>query len=204
MTPDVRAEHDESPVEILPADYFRPLTLHEYFPHEAPLEVDVGSGPGAFLIAMARRHPERNFLGIERLLGRVRKTCRAAERLGLANVRLLRVENFYAVRYLLPPQSVSVFHVGFPDPWPKRKHWNRRMVNAEFLDAIAAALVPDGELRIKTDDLPYFKQMQTVFAARDDFREIAWPPEPDYPQTNFERGFRAQGLPVYSLRLVKR
>lgn len=189
-------------VELLPHSYFAPLVLSEVFPNAARLEVDVGSGPGRFLLAMAQKHPERNFLGLERLLGRVRRSCGAASRLGLQNVRLLRVENYYAVRYLLPPASVAVFHVGFPDPWPKRKHWPRRLVNADFLAAAARALAPGGELRIKTDDAPYFASIGKTVAACPAFREIEWQEDPDYPLTNFERTFRARGQPIHRLRLV--
>ncbi|MEA3189214.1 MAG: tRNA (guanine-N7-)-methyltransferase [Chthoniobacter sp.] len=193
----------ECGVEIVPHDYFDRLRLDEHFPRVAPLEVDVGSGSGGFLIAMARRHPDRNFLGIERLLGRVRKTCEVASRLGLPNVHVLRVESAYAMEHLLPPASVRVFHVAFPDPWPKRRHWPRRLVNRVFLDAAAAALEPGGEIRFKTDDLPYFSHIASVARAHAAFREIESLAEPDYPETNFERRFRAKGAPIYCLWLVK-
>ena len=190
-------------MEFVPADYFAPLDPTALFSRDAPLEVDVGSGPGAFLLEMARRFPERNFLGIERLYGRVRKTCEKAARLGLTNVRLLRVEIAYSIQYLLPHGSVSVLHLAFPDPWPKRRHWPRRLVNADFLTAAAAALMPGGELRIKTDDASYFAHMRILIETREEFRELEWLHDADYPQTNFERGFRDQGVAIHCLRLVK-
>ena len=80
----------------------------------------------------------------------------------------------------------------------------RRLVcNAGFLDAISAALRVRGELRIKTDDAPYFAHIRTTLTNRDDFQEVAWPDDPDYPQTNFERRFRATGTPIFHLRLRK-
>ena len=193
-------------IELIPENYFAPLDIAVAFGRASPprpLEVDVGAGEGSFLLAIAQRHPERNFLGIERLLGRVRKICRRAERFGLENVRVLRLENSYAVRYMLPPRSVSKFHVSFPDPWPKRRHWRRRLIQPEFLDAIAAALVTSGELRIKTDDAPYFEHIRAVLSAQRDFCEHPWPNEEDEPVTDFERGFVARGLPIYRVRLVK-
>src|SRR5205823_5514425 len=102
-----------------------------------------------------------------------------------------------------PPESVSKFHVLFPDPWPKRRHWRRRLIQPEFLDAIAAALVAGGELRIKTDDAPYFEHIGTMLGARQDFREEPWPDELDEPTTDFERGFVVRSLPIYRVRLVK-
>src|SRR5215210_6250198 len=99
---------DAEAIELVPEDYFQPLNRAAIFARsDAPLEVDVGSGDGSFLVAMAERYPERNFLGIERLVGRVRKTCRRAAQRGLQNVRVLLIENAYAVRHLLERESVS-------------------------------------------------------------------------------------------------
>lgn len=190
-------------IELIPADYFKPLDISAAFARHAPLEVDVGSGEGSFLLALAQQRSNHNFLGIERLLGRVRKTCRRAARLGLENVRILRLENSYSVRFMMPPSSVTTFHILFPDPWPKRRHWRRRLIQPDFLDAVSAALVTHGELRIKTDDAPYFAYIREVLKARSDFRETMWPDEEEYPQTDFERGFVARGLPIYRVRLVK-
>ena len=101
-------------VEFMPADYFARQLLTDIFPRPGPLEIDLGSGEGAFIIAMAKRHPERNFLGVERLLGRVRKVCRAIARNGaltrqaLLQVHLHRVSNLaatstWSLRALLEP-----------------------------------------------------------------------------------------------------
>lgn len=198
-----RAEIDPASVEIVPETFFAHLPLADLFRRAVPLEIDVGSGPGAFILAMAQHFPTHDFLGLERLVGRVRKTCRAASRLGLDNVRVLRVESNYAVRFLIPPASVRVFHVAFPDPWPKRRHWPRRLVNEEFLDALALALETGGELRVQTDDAPYFAHMRALFMKCRDLRQLEWPEDPHYPQTNFERRFRARGMPIYRTRLVK-
>jgi tRNA (guanine-N7-)-methyltransferase len=190
-------------VEFVPADYFARQKMEDIFARPAPLEVDLGSGEGAFLLAMAARHPERNFLGVERLLGRVRKTCRAIARQRLANARIVRIETAYALRYLLPLASVSTAHVGFPDPWPKRYHQRRRLIQDGFMEALHGILAEGGELRVKTDDLPYFQWMEKIFARAKGFERIDWPDDPDYPMTNFERRFIAQGLPVHRARLRK-
>ena len=96
------------------------------------LEVELGSGDGSFLAQRAAAYPERNFLGVERLLGRLRKLDRKARRAGLTNVRLLRIEAGYFLEYLLPATSVHALHLYFPDPWPKRKHRKNRLVNERF------------------------------------------------------------------------
>jgi len=193
-------------VEFLPEDYCARLDLATLFPgrETEPLELDLGCGDGAFLVEMAKRFPERNFLGVERLLGRVRRTCKGLAREGAANARVIRLESHYLVRYLLPPGSVSVFHVMFPDPWPKRRHHVKRLIQTAFLDDIAVALAPGGELRLTTDDAPYFQHMRKVFEAHPGFTQEPWTPGPDYPQTDFEAIFRCHALPIYRALLRKR
>lgn len=192
-------------IEWIPQNFLEPLDLNAVFANgEAPLEVDAGCGDGAFLIARAGRFPQRNFLGTERLFARTQKVCRKASRAMLKNVRLLRVETHYTVRYLLPRASVSKFHVSFPDPWPKRRHWQRRLVNSDFLNDVHAALIANGELRLTTDNRDYFEWMRNVAAAAHrNFEAVDWETDSDYPQTNFERRFRAEGLPIYRMLLRK-
>jgi tRNA (guanine-N7-)-methyltransferase len=192
-------------VELLPDDYFARLDIAALFPGRegAPLEVDLGSGDGAFLVEMAKRFPERNFLGVERLLGRVRRTCRKLACAGACNARVIRLESHYLIRYLLPPGSVQIFHVMFPDPWPKRRHHAKRLIQTAFLDDAQTALAPGGELRLTTDDAPYFQYMRKVFEAHPGFAEEPWTPGPDYPRTDFEAMFRSHGLPIHRALLRK-
>ncbi len=159
-----------------------------------PLEVEVGCGDGSFLIRYAQAHPERNFFGIERLLGRVRKTDRKGRRAGLANLRLLRLEASYSVEYILPVAAASAMHIYFPDPWPKRRHHERRLINAPFVTAACRALLPGGRLYLRTDDLDYFKQMGEVCRACPTLREVETPAELAAVITDFERNFLARGV----------
>jgi len=191
-------------VQFEPADYAARAKMSDLFERVAPFEVDIGSGEGTFILTMAERHPERNFLGIERLLGRVRKTSRAVARREFGNVRMLRLEIAYALRYVLPLESVSVAHVLFPDPWPKRYHHPRRLIQDGFMEAMHGILVAGGELRIKTDDEPYFLWMEKVLAKAKGYERLEWPEDlDDYPTTDFEARFVAQGLPIYRARLRK-
>ena len=205
---DFKLKHDApiepDSVEFTPADYFAQLPLKEMFDREAPVQVDLGCGYGAFLVAMAKANPECNFLGVERLVGRVRKACKRAANARLRNVRVLCLEGLYTISKLIPPGSISVVHVMFPDPWPKRKHRRRRLVEGEFLDAARVALRAGGELRLTTDDADYFEQMKKAAAAHQGFAEIPWPDDPAYPRTDFEKHFRAQGLAIHRLLLRRR
>ena len=134
------------------------LDLEKIFGRKAPLHVDLGCGDGLFLCALAQRLPDENFLGIERLLGRIRSAARKAA--SLDNVQLLQMESFYAVRYLLPAESVETFYLLFPDPWPKRRHHRRRIVTLDFLKSIHAALEHNGVIYIATDHLDYFRKIK--------------------------------------------
>jgi tRNA (guanine-N7-)-methyltransferase len=184
-----------------PVDCFHRASLTEIFERPAPLELDLGCGDGAFILGMAKLHPDRNFLGTERLLGRVEKVCRAIAREHLTNCRILRLESLYSVKWLLPPGSASVVHVGFPDPWPKRHHHPRRLIQDEFLTALHQVIAPGGEVRIKTDDKPYFMWIEQVIGRAKGFERIEWEDDPAYPKTDFEQHFIAQGLPVYRAKL---
>ncbi len=190
-------------MELFPPSILEPLSLGEIFRPDRPLEVDLGSGAGKFLVGSALRFPDRNFLGIERLLGRVRKTCRAASEVGLTNLRVLRLELDYTVRYLLPENSVWRFHLNFPDPWPKRRHHTRRVVDGEFLEAIHRSLIDSGELWIKTDHEAYFQQITKAGAGSNLWQPMHWADE-GYPLTDFEEQFLVKELPIYRLRLCKR
>src|SRR5688572_3512508 len=109
------------------ASIMEPLELRALFGDDHPVEVDLGSGDGGFLLAYATTHRDRNFIGVERLLGRLRKIDRKGRRAGLEHIRLIRLEAAYLVQYLLPPASIAAMHIYFPDPWPKRRHWPRRL-----------------------------------------------------------------------------
>jgi len=189
-------------LEIIPTDILESLSFAAIFENERPIEIDLGSGSGRFLIEAARQYPERNFFGVERLLGRVRKTLRAASRLGLTNVRVLRLEIDYTIRFLLSPGSVSRLHLSFPDPWPKRRHSRRRLVDEEFLAASASALAVGGELWIKTDHADYFQRITKAVDSRKDFF-VCVPWSEEYPRTDFEETYRSQNLSIYQLRLRK-
>jgi tRNA (guanine-N7-)-methyltransferase len=188
-------------VELIPESYIRRLDLPKIFGRTARLHVDLGCGNGSFLVDVAARMHEKNFLGIERLLGRVRSATRKAARLN--NVRILRAETSYAVRYLLPEQSVEVFHLLFPDPWPKRRHQRRRLVTADFLHAICAALVENGILRIATDQADYFERMRRLAEKSKDFAVIELNDGDGFPASTFEKKFKSEGGPIYRLELRK-
>ncbi len=194
--------HNESkpfpPIKVIfiPPDYFRELRKEEIFADASrPLDIDIGCGDGSFLQQLATFHPERNFLGLERLLGRVEKTSRRIQRAGLANARVLRLESSYSVGWLLPVRSVSRAHLLCPDPWPKKSHRKHRIINQpEFVDGLERVLESEGEFLLKSDDADFFENAVEVMAAHPAFSRIDWPEDAFfYPQTAFEKQWLALG-----------
>jgi len=174
------------------------LDLAQLFGRSASLQVDLGCGDGSFLCELAQQFPHKNLLGIERLTKRVDKVRRKAEK--IENVRVVRADTLFAVRDLLPENSVEAFYLLFPDPWPKRRHQQRRIFTREFLDAIAAALEQNGVLHVATDQLDYFRQIERLSRTDSKFAIV----DRDgvvLPATKFERTFREQDLPIYRLTL---
>jgi tRNA (guanine-N7-)-methyltransferase len=170
------------------------LDLGQMFPLRQPLEIELGSGDGSFLAQYAGLHRERNFIGVERLLGRLRKLDRKAMRLGLENVRAMRIEASYFLERLLPPGSAEAVHIYFPDPWPKRRHHKNRLINEQFPLLARQALANGGVIYLRTDDADYFGRMKEVFGACAFFAETPTPEELAITLTDFERGFLAKGI----------
>jgi tRNA (guanine-N7-)-methyltransferase len=163
--------------------------------------LDVGCHKGTFLAAMAQAFPDTGFLGIERQPGRVERTLAKIQRLGIGNAWVVQAEGIGALREWMPAHALAVMHVSFPDPWPKRRHERRRLVNASFLDDARALLRPDGVLRLMTDDAAYFAAMAEAARASGSFAEIAWDDGRDYPPTEFQKKFAAIGKPLHRLAL---
>jgi len=187
-----------------PGNWFEPLDWHRVFAQEQPIEIDLGCGKGSFLIWAARTSPQRNFLGVERLLRRLRRVDRKAARAGLNNVRLIRVEVAYLVSKLVPDASVSTYHILFPDPWPKRRHHARRLINASFLSDVHRTLATDGVVNCATDHGEYFDWIQGEFQKNGQFAAKETEVLPPEAWTDFERDFLAAGKRVYRCRWQKR
>lgn len=172
------------------------IDLTALFQKPQPLEVELGCGDASFLVEYARLHPEQNFVGVERLLGRLSKLHRKGSRAGLSNLRGVRIESAYFLQYLLPPHAASALHVYFPDPWPKKKHRKHRLINEGFPGLARAALTPGGVVYLRTDDPDYFAQMTEVFGASKAFQNVETPDRLAAVFTDFERDFNALGIPT--------
>ncbi len=181
-----------------------PLGWPEIFGRTAPVDVEIGSGKGKFLLEIAAEQPERDFLAVERAGKYHRLCCDRAARRGISNVRLLRTTAEDLLFRLLSEESVERFFILFPDPWPKKRHHKRRLIKEDVVAALRTALVPGGLLLVKTDHEGYSEVIAEVLGAADGFTRLD--PEEAYaglPITGFEEKYRKQGRQVYPFALQK-
>lgn len=188
---------------------------------DRPVELEIGSGKGTFLIQHAKLHPEVDYLGLEWAKAFWRYAADRARRHGLDNVRLVRCDADMFVRHYVPDATFRQVHIYFPDPWPKKRHHKRRLIQAAFLRELHRVLIPAapgaagvlGEtacLRIATDHADYFQWMQDHAAEVQDLfdREPFVSPESagegELVGTNFERKYRLEGRPFHGMILRKR
>jgi len=170
-------------------------------PDAPPLTLDIGCHRGYFLEAMATAHPGRNFLGIERLSERVLRTRNRLQRAQLTNAEVVSFDGAEAVASL-PKQSIDEIHVLFPDPWPKRRHSGRRLVNAAFIVACTRILKAGSLLRIVTDHHDYARQIELTLSAQTTL-ELTHE-HLEFPPTAFQMRFEAQEKKVNNFALRKR
>ena len=190
--------------EFVPPHYFKRLERDEILHGDRPLEIDLGCGDGSFLINLAKHHPERDFIGVERLLGRCKKVAKKIKRAELDNAKILRLDSKYVVEWLLPAASVSRIHLLCPDPWPKLKHHRRRLVQVPFLTAIKTALAPNGEFLFMTDHEEYFEYACEQIHTSQLFNILPWTDDSFfYPKTDFQIQWEAEGKSMHRIRCIK-
>ena len=166
------------------------------------LVLEIGFGRGEFLLDLAARRPEIAMLGVEVSFKRVLKMARKLARSGLANVRLLEARGEVVVRDLLPLACSSEIWINFSDPWPKKRHAGRRLIQPSFVGDAANCLRPGAMLHVATDDVPYALQIDAVLGAEpkleNAFAPDRWRPEvPGLFCTGYEAEWRAEGRPLH-------
>ena len=182
---------------ITVTDPCQPLPLT--FDASRPLEVEVGCGKGRFLTSRAKAHPDRDFLGIERMLGRVHSFDEKCRRLKITNAHVLRLEALYTFWYLLPSHGVRTVYVFFPDPWPKKKHHSHRLFGPLFLKALWKRLETGGRIEFATDHEEYFRfVVDECFSRASEFIRVDPMERGQEEWTEFETRFRDRGLPIFS------
>ena len=143
----------------------QPVDLDSIFGRRAPRVLEIGFGNGENLAALAQAHPDRDYLGIEVHRPGVGRLLRAADASGLTNVRVLCHDAVEFLERQLPSHSLDAVLILFPDPWPKKRHHKRRLIQPAFVELVADRLKPGGILRLATDWAPYAAQMLEVLSA---------------------------------------
>lgn len=190
-------------VETLP----RPLDFAALFGNAHLVELEIGMGKGTFLTQQSKLHPEINYFGVEYARWFWRYASDRLRRNKCENVRTVRAEAMYFVREFVADAALSVLHIYHPDPWPKKRHHKRRLLQQPFLDQIQRILKPDGLLRIVTDHKEYFEQIDALIKASPlkivDYTPPAWANEGELIGTNFERKYILEGRQRYAIAAVK-
>lgn len=190
-------------------DLPQPWDAAQLFEREAPLEVEVGSGKGLFLESAARGMPDHNFLGIEIARNYARFSAARLAKRSLPNAVMIHGNGERLFDERLPGDSLTAVHVYFPDPWWKKRHRKRRVMNERFLQNVVRTLKPEGKLHFWTDVEEYFTVTLELINASTPLAGPLEVPEReplhdlDF-RTHFERRMRLSGEPVYRSEFVKR
>lgn len=186
-----------------------PGTLNDMFERSQPLEVEIGAGKGRFLIHRAQANPDINFVGFDYVWKYLKIGWQRVVKRGLPNLLFFKAEANEIVEHLIPDESVSVFHVYFPDPWHKRRHHKRRLLTPEFFTQLHSRLLPGGKLEIATDNFDYMIAFKSSLVEAD---EAIWSSMRDTVNTrllnpefatNFELKYEAEGRDLYYFELEK-
>jgi len=172
------------------------------FPTVQPLYLELGAGYGHFLLDMARRHPERNFLGLELKYKRVYRGAEKVRDQGLTNIQFMRFDALILDQAFMPEELEGVY-INFPDPWPKSHHAVKRMVSPQLVARLEQLLTIGGQVQLKSDYEPYRELFPEAFVGSG-FEQTghvadlgAWSRPEENIQTTYEKRFRKQGLPCF-------
>jgi len=205
-TGQVRALAELAPRFVLPFAP-QPLDARAVFGRDAPLVVEVGFGMGAATAAIAAAQPERDFIGIEVHEAGVGALLQRIDAQQLTNLRIVRHDAVEVLRDMIAPGTLAGVNLFFPDPWPKKRHWKRRIVQPSFAALVASRLARGGVWHCATDWQSYAEQMLEVLAAEPALANTArdFAPRPaQRPLTKFEQRGLALGHGVWDLVFARR
>ena len=200
---------DYPEISLKPEDFNGKVDFFRIFGRLGPIHIEVGSGKGTFLLHQAKAQPNDNFLGIEWARRYYRYAVDRIGRWDLTNVRIIRTDAAGFIAESLPDDSVDCFHVYFPDPWPKKRHHKRRFICSVNLEHLLRCLKTEGQIRIATDHVNYFEQIEEVIASRNDILKIVDFIRPagaevgEWAGTNFERKYIKDQRAIYTLAVEK-
>ena len=170
------------------------LDFEQVFGRHAPTILEIGFGMGETTARIAQSDPEKNYLAIEVHTPGVGSLLKLVDEMGLANLRLIQHDAVEVFEHMIAPGALAGVHIFFPDPWPKKRHHKRRLIQPDFVALLASRLAPGAYVHAATDWEEYAQQILAVFSAEPALANTApgYAPRPDYrPQTKFEtRGLK--------------
>jgi tRNA (guanine-N7-)-methyltransferase len=174
------------------------------FGRVAPLVLEIGSGMGETTAEIARAHPETDFIAIEVHGPGIGSLLKKIESLELKNLRVIRHDAVEVLERMIPDGALSGIHLFFPDPWPKKRHHKRRLVQSPFAALAARKLAPGGYIHAATDWPEYAEQIDEIFSSSSKFEKNEQRERKDRPVTKFERRGIGLGHPVRDLLFLRR
>ena len=149
------------------------LHLPTVFGRNAPCTLEIGFGTGHSLLEIARAHPERDFIGVEMFKPGIGTLLLGIEAHGLTNIRIFYADAVFVLKQCIPSEGLEGVQLFFPDPWPKRRHHKRRIIQPDFINLIAEKLKPQGLLHLATDWDDYAKHMMRVLTSANSYVNLA-------------------------------
>jgi tRNA (guanine-N7-)-methyltransferase len=195
------------PIGLVLEDLPKPVDGNVLFGNGNIFELEIGSGKGTFLVDQALSRPRVNFLGLEKARRYWQYASDRLRRNGCFNTRMLLADAGQLVTELIAENCLNAVHAYFPDPWPKKRHHKRRLFQRPFLDHLERVLVRGGRLQVVTDHRDYFSQIEQVLRESNfeltDFRPPGSTEDEELVGSNFERKYRREGRPFYSIAAIK-
>ncbi len=198
----------------VPQELLVDFTWRRLFGDDRPVELEIGSGKAGFLLRRALQNPDRNLLGIEWANEFYKYAVDRMQRWDVANVCMLRTDAAHFVRVICPRNSLAALHVYHPDPWPKKRHHKRRLLQPLFVDAAAQCLLPGARWAVQTDHAEYFEVIRPLLLSHPLLEEIPFD-DPAYGvtsaddatagvATNFEIKYRREGRAIHQIAVRRR
>jgi len=201
----MKAIHRVLKYEIFPRqeDQF-PLVWEKFFGRSAPLFVEIGFGNGEFLVEWARQHPEGNVVGFEIAMESMERAQKRIHETQTPNVRVIREEARWGLQEFFAENTIRHVMMNFPDPWPKKRHQERRAINQAFAQILGHVLEPGGIFELVTDQEWYAEAAHAIFNESQYFTVTPIETNPPRPvQTKYERKWRRLGRDIYRLQAHK-
>ena len=191
---------------LIPFQRNSELDTNLTFGNDHPTYVEIGFGMGDSTVSIAKNHPEHNYIGIEVHPPGVGRALKLTDEANLSNLKIIEHDAVEVTQHMFAKKSLSGIHVFFPDPWPKKRHHKRRIINSEFIRTLTSLLMPAGYLHVATDWEPYADEILATLRCNQDLKNSAidFCERPSYrPTTKFEQRGLKLGHDVWDIIFTK-